>query len=120
MSLRDEWRERVATGVARAAKLPHTLKCPSGPLAACNCTTRERAHEVADTLLAPGGVVAEIVAAEVLDFAQWVASNRAYNGSDHRHGQSLYNECLNAVLPTWAIEFAALADDASSDAPQNA
>ena len=44
--------------------------------------------------------------AEVVEeFAQWVATNRAYNGSDHERGQSLYNECLNAVLPTWAREF---------------
>lgn len=42
----------------------------------------------------------------LMEFAQWVATNRSYNGSDHRHGQSLYNECLNAVLPTWASEFA--------------
>lgn len=43
----------------------------------------------------------------VIDFAQWVATNRAYNGSDHQHGQLLYNECLNAVLPTWALEYVA-------------
>lgn len=39
------------------------------------------------------------------EFAAWVATNRAYNGSDHKHGQALYNECLNVVLPTWAAEF---------------
>lgn len=41
----------------------------------------------------------------VLDFTHWVAINRAYNGSDHPHGQSLYNECLNSALPTWAMEY---------------
>ncbi|WP_418060825.1 hypothetical protein [Pimelobacter simplex] len=46
-------------------------------------------------------------AAAARDFAHWVATQRAYNGSDHEHGQSLYNECINAVLPTWAEEWAA-------------
>lgn len=39
------------------------------------------------------------------EFAHWVAVGRAYNGSNHERGQSLYNECLNAVLPTWVEEF---------------
>lgn len=44
----------------------------------------------------------------VLDeFVQWVATNRAYNGTDHEHGQALYNECLNVVLPVWAADFLA-------------
>ena len=47
------------------------------------------------------------VPAALREFVQWVATQRAYNGSDHRHGQSLYNECLNAVLPQWAEEFIA-------------
>lgn len=41
------------------------------------------------------------------EFAHWVATQRAYNGSDHDHGQSLYNECINGVLPTWAVEWGA-------------
>lgn len=40
------------------------------------------------------------------EFAQWVASNRAYNGAPDP-GQALYNEQINAVLPTWAEEFLA-------------
>lgn len=47
----------------------------------------------------------EEVVATLIDFAQWVATNRAYNGSDHEHGQSLYNECLNAVLGQWALDY---------------
>jgi len=43
----------------------------------------------------------------VREFANWVATQRAYNGSEHDYGQSLYNECINAVLPTWAEEWAA-------------
>lgn len=43
----------------------------------------------------------------VREFANWVSTQRAYNGSEHEHGQSLYNECINAVLPTWAEEWAA-------------
>lgn len=42
----------------------------------------------------------------VLAFAEWVAYRRAYNGSDHTRGQSLYNESLNGVLPDWARAFA--------------
>lgn len=43
----------------------------------------------------------------VREFVQWVASNRAYNGSDYQRGQSLYNECLNGVLGLWAEDFLA-------------
>lgn len=45
------------------------------------------------------------------EFVRWVAINRAYNGSDHQHGQSLYNECLNASLPEWAEEWLTLSAD---------
>lgn len=40
------------------------------------------------------------------DFAAWVATDRAYNGSEHPRGQSLYNECINEVLREWAVEYA--------------
>lgn len=46
-----------------------------------------------------------VAATAVAEFAHWVAIARAYNGSDHERGQSLYNECLNAVLLTWAQEW---------------
>ncbi len=62
--------------------------------------------------------LAPIRAPTVVDFAQWVATNRAYNGSDHPHGQSLYNECLNGVLPLWALQYARNALDAPQDAPR--
>lgn len=55
-------RERVAEALAKAARLPHTAACSCGPFALCDCPTGERAHAIADALLAPGGVVAEIVA----------------------------------------------------------
>jgi hypothetical protein len=62
------------------------------------------------------------VRAEALrDFVQWVASNRAHNGSDYPHGQSLYNECINAVLPHWAADWLLDQDDRiAQDAPENA
>lgn len=47
------------------------------------------------------------VAATLRDFVQWVAVHRAFNGSDHAHGQGLYDECLNVELPTWAEDFIA-------------
>jgi hypothetical protein len=66
-----------------------------------------------DRILASDWLAAYVQAARdeerarvVADFAHWVATNRAYNGSEHLHGQSLYNECINAVLSTWAWEFA--------------
>lgn len=51
--------------------------------------------------------IAPIIAEGVRKFVAWVAINRAFNGSNHDHGQSLYNECLNAALPTWAEEWLA-------------
>lgn len=51
--------------------------------------------------------VLDALSAEVLgDFVGWVATSRAYNGSEHKRGQSLYNEGLNEVLPHWALEWA--------------
>lgn len=44
--------------------------------------------------------------AAVRSFVAWVATHRAYNGSNHSpHAQSLYNECINAVLPEWAEQW---------------
>lgn len=48
----------------------------------------------------------EAVEAALTEFVQWIAVERAYNGSDYL-GQSLYNEGINGVLPEWAREFAA-------------
>lgn len=46
-----------------------------------------------------------VKAEALLAFVQWVATNRAFNGSDYRRGQSLYNECINAALPLWAADW---------------
>lgn len=48
---------------------------------------------------------AQAKAEALLAFVQWVATNRAFNGSDYRRGQSLYNECINAALPLWAADW---------------
>jgi hypothetical protein len=56
--------ERVAEALAAAVRMPHTAACPCGPFALCECPTRERALEAAQVLLAPGGVVAGMVAEE--------------------------------------------------------
>jgi hypothetical protein len=56
--------ERVAEALAAAVRMPHTAACPCGPFAVCECPTRERALEAAQVLLAPGGVVAGMVAEE--------------------------------------------------------
>ena len=54
---------------------------------------------------------AQTPAQYVAGLADWVASNRAHNGSTHKHGQSLYNEGLNAVLHDWCKDYiAALAE----------
>jgi len=48
------------------------------------------------------------------EFVQWVATQRAFNGSDHSpHAQALYNECLNAVLPEWAEQWLAEREEQS-------
>jgi hypothetical protein len=71
-------------------------------------------HELAQAL-AP--VVREARVSALREFVQWVATQRAYNGSDHSiHAQALYNESINAVLPEWAEEF--LADRNGVDAPE--
>lgn len=44
-------------------------------------------------------------AAAVREFAQWVAGNRAYNGSDFPRGQVLYDNSLNAELPKWVEDW---------------
>ena len=69
--------------------------------------TERRAHVAQSQaeLLAP--LVEQAKREAAAEFAHWVATHRAYNGSDHERGQSLYNECLNAVLPTWAAEWGA-------------
>lgn len=59
--------------------------------------------------------VEAIRASAVREFVQWVATGRAYNGSDHPHAQSLYNECLNAVLPEWAEEFLTATPDVGGE-----
>lgn len=71
-----------------------------------------RAHDAclraADAVLASDWLaarVAEAGARAVLDFVHWVAIARAHNGSEHQYGQSLYNECINAALPTWAADY---------------
>ena len=56
----------------------------------------------------PADPVENDAPAALREFVQWVATQRAYNGSDHRHAQSLYNECINAALPRWAEEFIAV------------
>jgi hypothetical protein len=56
---------------------------------------------------------AEIKAEGVREFVAWVATHRAYNGSDYPHGQSLYNECLNGELPQWANDW--IADALATD-----
>jgi hypothetical protein len=44
--------------------------------------------------------------AAVREFVQWVATSRAYNGSDHHvYAQSLYNDQINDALPKWAEEW---------------
>ena len=67
---------------------------PATPIVAVPC----EAGQAELTLATP----AEIA---VTEFVAWVATQRAYNGSDHPHGQSLYNECLNAALPDWADQW---------------
>lgn len=80
--------------------------------AACSCDRTWRPHDdyrahVAAALLAAGfGDVAAAKAEGAAEFAAWVAYSRAYNGSDYLNGQSLYNECINAALPKWAMEWA--------------
>lgn len=58
---------------------------------------------------------AETEAALLRRFVEWIATDRAYNGSDHQHGQSLYNECLNAALPLWVEDFLRIP---TNDAPE--
>jgi hypothetical protein len=50
-------------------------------------------------------IVTEQVAGRLGQFTEWVACTRAYNGSPHHRGQSLYNESLNEVLLPWAADF---------------
>lgn len=63
----------------------------------------------------PGPELLEKVRAQaVLDFVAWVAVSRAYNGSDYRHGQPLYNTSINAALPEWAVDWIAAEAGAAS------
>lgn len=61
---------------------------------------------IRDALADPASVLAQRDAEVVNEFVHWVAVARAHNGSEHQHGQSLYNECINAALPEWAREWA--------------
>lgn len=54
------------------------------------------------------------------EFPEWVATNRAYNGSEWPHGQSLYNECLNAVLSEWAADYLTDAAETPRNGPRSA
>ena len=77
---------------------------------ACLCIECQRHVNAAVERIVAERIVAERVAGERAEaafaFADWVARARAYNGSDHERGQVLYDECLNAVLPKWAVEWA--------------
>lgn len=45
----------------------------------------------------------------VREFAEWVATQKAFNGAD-RAGQALYDYGLNVVLLAWAEEWLAEED----------
>lgn len=99
--LREDEREALAAAFYRAAWLETEVDPPKW--AAFFGDAMERINPAVEKLIAAR--VAEAEAREVLDFVHWVAIARAHNGSEHQHGQSLYNECINAALPTWAAEY---------------